>query len=460
MDPKLITYNSIETQFNLLCNAIHYNVVIVDEAKGLAFIALYHNKLTGKVNGFFIDKVNSTRLSNAIRWFCSNKPVVVVLVQFDDATKTVNIQQDTYMRISTNNKQLYTYIHKGTEHLKTVRTDDLTNPQDMGLTANDTIAYKYPTTTLSLAKSANKADIVFKPMTMYLLTYPNDDLTIRAVNRELKELVDENDFKKYFDNKVKMIEEKNKEIEEKLNEERNKQLVLHMITRAFKESRAFSKKFIDESNGTILYAYAFRQVSTRYGDSFLLACSNDNKLTSSSNLYIYWSTSNVNAYINKVLSSGHFKQLDVNGLVVYGSVSGCSLFKLCKEGTFTNASKNVCAKVKILNCTTHDDENVKVSVKDYQIQKIDVNIKQCRKIDEFVKAGDLIKVIGYKTLKASMIVRCTINDETQAKDYIATYWLKQLINDYLKNNTKHLNLMVGTFKTTPQKQKALLYIEG
>ena len=72
-----------------------------------------------------------------------------------------------------------------------------------------------------------------------------------------------------------MIEEKNKEIEEQLNAERNKQLVLHMITRAFKESRAFTKKFIDLPNGTILYAYAFRQVSTRYGDLFLLACSNE-----------------------------------------------------------------------------------------------------------------------------------------------------------------------------------------
>ena len=59
-----------------------------------------------------------------------------------------------------------------------------------------------------------------------------------------------------------------------------------------------------------------------------------------------------------------------------------------------------------------------------------------------------------------MIVRCTINDETHANDYIATYWLKQLITEYLKNTTKHLNQMVGTFKSTQQKQNALLYIEG
>ena len=460
MHPKLITYNSIETQFKLLCDSIHYNVVIVDEAKGLAFIALYHNKLTGKVNGFYIDKVNSTRLSNAVRWFCTNKPIVVVLVEFDDATKTVNIQQDTYIRMSANNKQLYTYINKGTEHLKTVRTENLTNPQDMGLIANDTIAYKYSITTLSLAKSANNADIVFKPITMYLLTYPDDNTTIRTVNRELRELVDEKEFKKYNDNKLKLIEEKNQELENKLNEERDKQLILHKLTRAFKESRAFSKKFLDLPNGTIIYVFAFREVNTKYGDSFLLACSGDEKISSASSIYIYWSPSNITAYINKVLSNGRFKQLDIKGLVVYGSVSGCSLFKLCKEGTFMNASKHLSANVKIINCTTNNKENVKVTVNDYLIKKIEANIKQCRKIDEFAKTGDLVKVIGYKTLKASMIVRCTINDETEAKDYVASYWLKQVLINYLKNNTKHLNLIVGTFKTTPQKQKALLYIEG
>ena len=89
-----------------------------------------------------------------------------------------------------------------------------------------------------------------------------------------------------------------------------------------------------------------------------------------------------------------------------------------------NASKHLCAKVKILNCITNDKENVKVSVNDYVIKKIDANIKQCRKIDEFVEAGDLAKIIGYKTLNACMLVICTINYETDAKDYVATYLLK------------------------------------
>ena len=52
----------------------------------------------------------------------------------------------------------------------------------MFLTANDAIAYKYPTITLSLLKSVNNVDMIFKQMTMYLLAYHNDDITIKSIN--------------------------------------------------------------------------------------------------------------------------------------------------------------------------------------------------------------------------------------------------------------------------------------
>lgn len=67
MQTNLIYYNPIEKQFNLLCECILYNVCVVDVDKDLALISLYHNKLTGKVNGFFVENINSTKLSNALR---------------------------------------------------------------------------------------------------------------------------------------------------------------------------------------------------------------------------------------------------------------------------------------------------------------------------------------------------------------------------------------------------------
>lgn len=49
-----------------------YNVCIVDVDKDLASIFLCHNKLNGKVNGFFVENINSTKLSNALRWYVFN----------------------------------------------------------------------------------------------------------------------------------------------------------------------------------------------------------------------------------------------------------------------------------------------------------------------------------------------------------------------------------------------------
>ena len=103
---NLIYYNPIENQFGLLCKNILYNVCIVDLELDLAFVALYQNKLTGKVNGFYIEKINATKLSNALRWYCSNKPNTLILMQIDYHNEEVNIQQDSYLRINTANEPL------------------------------------------------------------------------------------------------------------------------------------------------------------------------------------------------------------------------------------------------------------------------------------------------------------------------------------------------------------------
>ena len=144
MPTNLIYYNPIEKQFNLLCECILYNLCIVDIDKDLAFISLYHNKLTGKVNGFFVENINATKLSNALRWYCSNKPIIVLLMQIDNTNKEINVQQDTYLRINTANEPLYTYIHKGSEKLKAIQVkEDFNKPSSVGLVANNVFNYIY-----------------------------------------------------------------------------------------------------------------------------------------------------------------------------------------------------------------------------------------------------------------------------------------------------------------------------
>ena len=118
----------------------------------------------------------------------------------------------------------------------------------------------------------------------------------------------------------------------------------------------------------------------------------------------------------------------------------------------------MCAKVSIKECKNNSREDIS---KDKNILEVleGVNIKQCTKIDDSVKEGDVIEITGYRKLKSSLIIRCSINDGEQ-KYYVCSYWLKQIILKKLEENenVNILSAIVGVSKTTPQKQKALLYI--
>ena len=69
---ELIYHNSINNQFNLVCNNIVHNICIYNSKFNTALISLFQNSLTGKSNGFFLKNVNTTNLSNALRYYTSN----------------------------------------------------------------------------------------------------------------------------------------------------------------------------------------------------------------------------------------------------------------------------------------------------------------------------------------------------------------------------------------------------
>ena len=50
---ELIYHNSINNQFNLVCNNIVHNICIYNSKFNTALISFFQNSLTGKSNGFF-----------------------------------------------------------------------------------------------------------------------------------------------------------------------------------------------------------------------------------------------------------------------------------------------------------------------------------------------------------------------------------------------------------------------
>ena len=175
-------------------------------------------------------------------------------------------------------------------------------------------------------------------------------------------------------------------------------------------------------------------------------------------LELYWCPVNIVHYIDKILTNKGFKQLDIKGITTYGSLTGIPIMQLIKEGSFTNASRHICAKVVVKECKNNKTEDI-TGYRDNIMQKIDANIKQCKKIDDDVKLGDTVKIVGYKLLKSSLLIRCSINSG-DLKNYIATYWLKEIILGKLKSTkiTNCIEAIVGPTKTTPQKQKCYIYV--
>ena len=106
---ELIYHNSINNQFNLFCNNIVHNICIYNSEINTALISLFHNSLTGKANGFFLKNVNTTILSNALRYFISIKPIILFLTKIGFGNREVSLQEDSYLR---KGQELRTYIYQ------------------------------------------------------------------------------------------------------------------------------------------------------------------------------------------------------------------------------------------------------------------------------------------------------------------------------------------------------------
>ena len=147
---EIIYHNPINNQFNLVCDNIVHNVCIYNSQYDTALRSLFHNSLTGKTNGFFIKNVNTTNLSIALRYYSSNKPIILLLTKFDFENNEISIQQDSYLRIG---QELRTYISNGNT-CKCVNFKDNT-PKNVDIYPYNTFNFILPNKSISLSSNKN-----------------------------------------------------------------------------------------------------------------------------------------------------------------------------------------------------------------------------------------------------------------------------------------------------------------
>ena len=148
---ELIYHNPINSQFNLVCNNIVHNICIYNSKFNTALISLFQNSLTGKSNGFFLKSVNTTNLTNALRYYTSNKPIIVLLTKIDFENNEISIQQDSYLR---RGEELKTYISNGNSCKCVIFKDNI--PENVGIYPNKTFNFILPNKSISLSSTENK----------------------------------------------------------------------------------------------------------------------------------------------------------------------------------------------------------------------------------------------------------------------------------------------------------------
>jgi hypothetical protein len=118
---KLLYYNHIATQWKLLLQNVSSNICIIDTDKHLAFISLYLNKKTGKTNDFCIKNTRSNKVSNILKLYTFNTPIIVNPLNRDG--ENINIQQDTYTKMLQNAK--HPGLFTGTTEIDTTTIPDI-----------------------------------------------------------------------------------------------------------------------------------------------------------------------------------------------------------------------------------------------------------------------------------------------------------------------------------------------
>ena len=447
---ELMYQNPINIQFNLVCNNIVHNICIYNSQFNTALISLFQNSLTGKSNGFFLKNVNTTNLSNALRYYTSNKPIIVLLTKIDFENNEISLQQDSYLRIG---QELRTYISNGNT-CKCVIFKDIT-PENVGIYPNNTFNFILPNKSISL--SSNKNNIKFKKLDIDIKNINYPKVSLRNINKLNKEDFTIEKFKQ--ESEQKLLNIKNEEIKmEKIREE-HKQLEVNrdLLSNILKNQNSHTNNLTELENGTLIYVYALKKINTRYGSNYTIIGSISDELNEEVELFQFWS----NSHINSQIKFDKFKKIDFGNIIAYGSISGYPILTLVKKYNFTSNSNHLSASLQIygINYDIQEDEIENIqALNKLEILLANINTRSCKeKIDEIVNTNDILHIVGYRSLNKSLIIKLKINDATGDHYILASYFLKEIVLNKIKDENQ-FSLVAGPYKTNPQKKPTRIYL--
>jgi hypothetical protein len=241
---------------------------------------------------------------------------------------------------------------------------------------------------------------------------------------------------------------------EQIQKERVKDNVLKVV-----RSIGRIENWNDKSPDTTYYIYAFGVRTTGYGEKVYLTYSLESTLTAETKLANVWASANVCKFLLAGVERGYYQQIDTI-IRSYGTFESKPIQTILFRGLAKAHTGNYYPLIDIIEKRTNSreaDKTQAAKVPELKPLPTTIKVKDCVKMEDEFQPNDAVNVIGYREVGKSLILRIHKQESKPdtAKDYVVSYWLKQLVEERKLLETRLVfKVLVGPIKTTPQKTKA------
>ncbi|KAK8886408.1 hypothetical protein M9Y10_041871 [Tritrichomonas musculus] len=483
LPPNLLYYNSIPNQWKLIQSAIKYNLLILDLDNNLGLYSYSINKCTKKINGFFIKDISTNKISNLIKLYSFNTPIIVLSIR--RSFNNLLIQQTTLEKKLTNNvdkrfvmEELETYLTTGSKYFFPKKSLNA-NPETTGLIDSPIVRLRTQRSKCIGKLITGHVPIILREIDNIPLEFPNDKVTTIA-----KKYKEEQSEKLFIESNKDLIETLNKEnnktkesaAQEQLElirkreellaiKEKEAKLLNHIIE-SFDIPHSNKKKLIELPDKAHLYIYAIKFITTKYGNTVLIATSTQTSISTESPLDVYWGVKSILDYTN--LHKEMWQILDYN---MYGSAFGRPIMEIEKDGFYYNKSRNKCALINVVDCKETSGEAfvhselTEITIKrilmeelpenEFLLKHTYINTKS-DKIDNLVKEGDVIEVFNTFSYRNSNLIEFKI----RGKEDIISAKSNKFLDDIIVGKENIFSVVAGIVKTHPVSKRKCISFKG
>lgn len=481
LPPSLIYYQPIPKQWELFCSSITSNLCVVDLDNKAALLSYSINSLTSKTNGVFVSKTTTNKLSNILKLFTFNTPIILVL--FIRNGESLCFQYKAFIKELIPDKKLQalpTYLTSGKKEFA-IKTQEETQPQQMGLIDLPNVSLSYSPKLQVATKKTNKVPVVFSPVSYDLLQFPNcsrrrrlnnaaeEDSTIKLIQlhkQQLQAIKQNNEEQKQntdFTDLLNRLQAEKQETIDKLtninNVRDNKAKLLKLLNKPIGNVSTLTA--LEPS--TKLYIYGVRYTNGRYGETVIMAANTE---PNNSSLKLYWANTTAKQVIDTNKETWGFVAPNV---ILSATDKPLALLEI--RDHYYNKSRNKCVSIvciPIITTATNviDEETIDGKATDLSEQLRQITAQQTKalnespllirdqklvakeSIDSMVKEGDVVSITACYSFRKSYIVQCSINNES-----LQCLKSNRFLDEILDKQTTKFSVMVGVRKLHPKSRR-------